>query len=105
MLLPLVFDVMVMTEQAPTTCGAFSQPRIIFLQCVCQVFFCDIRDKSAVFNVLRQNETIFDIQVGFLAGPPLIVLSVRLDSKSHQKGSQCQNFLRVWHLFVFWADQ
>ena len=68
-------------------------------------FFCDIRNKSAVINVLRQNETIFDIQVGFLAGPPLIVLSVRLDSKSHQKGSQCQNFLRVWHLFVFWADQ
>ena len=28
-------------------------------------FFCDIRNKSAVINVLRQNETIFDIQVGF----------------------------------------
>ena len=24
-------------------------------------FFCDICDKSAVFNVLRQNETIFDM--------------------------------------------
>ena len=23
-------------------------------------FFCDIRDKSAVFNILRQNVTIFD---------------------------------------------
>ena len=22
--------------------------------------FCDIRDKSAVFNILRQNETIFE---------------------------------------------
>ena len=22
--------------------------------------FCDIRDKSAVFNILRQNDTIFD---------------------------------------------
>ena len=27
-------------------------------------FFCDIRDKSAVFNILRQNETIFDIGNG-----------------------------------------
>ena len=26
--------------------------------------FCDIRDKSAVFNILRQNETIFDIGNG-----------------------------------------
>ena len=24
-------------------------------------FFCDIRDKSAIFNILRQNMTIFDI--------------------------------------------
>ena len=27
-------------------------------------FFCDIRDKSAVFNFLRQNETTFDIGNG-----------------------------------------
>ena len=27
-------------------------------------FFCDIRDKSAVFNILRQNVTIFDIGNG-----------------------------------------
>ena len=26
-------------------------------------FFCDIRDKSAVFNILRQNETIFDLEM------------------------------------------
>ena len=48
--------------QAGTTCGASSQrlrPRIISSQRVCQVF-CVIRDKSAVFNILRQNVTIFD---------------------------------------------
>ena len=42
--------------QAGTTCGAFSQqirPRIISLE-----------PKSAVFNILRQNETIFDIGNG-----------------------------------------
>ena len=27
-------------------------------------FFCDSSDKSAVFNILRQNETIFDIGNG-----------------------------------------
>ena len=27
----------------------------------CSVFFCDIRDKSALFNILRQNVTIFCI--------------------------------------------
>ena len=27
-------------------------------------FFCDIHDKSAVFNILRQNETIFDTRNG-----------------------------------------
>ena len=27
-------------------------------------FFCDIRDKSTIFNILRQNETIFDIGNG-----------------------------------------
>ena len=26
-------------------------------------FFYDIRDKSAVFNILRQNETIFDLEL------------------------------------------
>ena len=47
-----------------TACGAFSQrirPRIIFSLCVC---FCDIRDKSALFNILRQNAAIFDIGNG-----------------------------------------
>ena len=28
------------------------------------LIFCDIRDKSAVFNILRQNETIFDLGNG-----------------------------------------
>ena len=28
------------------------------------LIFCDIRDKSAVFNILRQNVTIFDIGNG-----------------------------------------
>ena len=32
-------------------------------------------------------------------------LSVRLHSKSHKKSSKCQNFLRVWHLVIFRADQ
>ena len=32
-------------------------------------------------------------------------LSVRLHSKSLQKSSKCQNFLRVWHLVSFRADQ
>ena len=41
----------------------------------------------------------------FFTGPPLKVLSVKLHSKSHQKSSKCQNFVRVWHLVVFWADQ
>ena len=27
-------------------------------------FFCDSRDKSTIFNILRQNETIFDIVNG-----------------------------------------
>ena len=27
-------------------------------------FFCDLRDKSAVFNILRQNVTIFYIKNG-----------------------------------------
>ena len=27
-------------------------------------FFCDICDKSAVFKILRQNETIFDLGNG-----------------------------------------
>ena len=28
-------------------------------------FFCDIRDKSAIFNILRKNMTTFDIGNGF----------------------------------------
>ena len=28
------------------------------------LIFCDIRNKSAVFNILQQNETIFDIENG-----------------------------------------
>ena len=31
--------------------------------------------------------------------------SVRLHNKSHRKSSKCQNFLRVWHLVFFRADQ
>ena len=27
------------------------------------LIFCDICDKSAVFNILRQNETIFDLEM------------------------------------------
>ena len=48
----------------------------------------------------------------FLTGPPYKRLSVILHSKSHQKSSsvkkkfkKCQNFLRVWRLVIFRADQ
>ena len=41
----------------------------------------------------------------YLSKLPQILQGVRLDSKSHRKSSQCQNFLTVWHLVVFWADQ
>ena len=50
-------------QQAGTTCGASSQqirPRIISSYRVCWLF-CDIRDKSAVFIILRQNMTNFDV--------------------------------------------
>ena len=49
--------------QAGTASLQRIRPRIIFSQRVCKLF-CDIRDKSAVFNILRQNVTIFDIGNG-----------------------------------------
>ena len=41
----------------------------------------------------------------FLLFRPKRGLSVRLHYKSHQKSSKCQNFLWVWHLVIFRADQ
>ena len=46
-------------DQAGTTCGAFSPE--LFPHNSCVKFFCDIRDKSAVINIWRQNEAIFYI--------------------------------------------
>ena len=34
----------------------------------------------------------------FFTGAPLKVLSVRLQSKSYQKSSKCQNLLTGWHV-------
>ena len=48
----LIHHSLVMFGQALTSSGAFSQ------------FLCDIRDKNAVFNILRQNVTNFDVGNG-----------------------------------------
>ena len=51
-----------MSLQAGTTRSEFD-PKL-FSHSAYDKFFCDIRDKCAVFKLLRQNETIFDIGNG-----------------------------------------
>ena len=41
----------------------------------------------------------------FLTGPPQKMTKYQITCKSPQKSSKCQNFLRVWHLVIFRADQ
>ena len=56
-------------------------------------------------KVMAKYISYISYRVFFLTGAPLKVLSFRLHGKSHQKSSKCQNFLRVWHLVIFRADQ
>ena len=44
-------------------------------------------------------------RVAHLTAPPLKVLSVRLNSKSHHKSPKCQNFLTGWYLEFFGGHQ
>ena len=77
--------------QAGAICGA-SHSKIdpeIFSHSACDKFFVTLATKvSHLCNILRHNETIFDIKGGFFTGPPLKVLSVRFDSSSRQKSSE-----------------
>ena len=45
------------------------------------------------------------IQGGFFNWSALKMTKCQITCKSLQKSSKCQNFLRVWHLVIFRADQ
>ena len=45
------------------------------------------------------------IQGGFFNWSALKMTKCQITFKSLQKSSKCQNFLRVWHLVIFRADQ
>ena len=45
------------------------------------------------------------IQGGFFNWSALKMIKCQITCKSLQKSSKCQNFLRVWHLVIFRADQ
>ena len=45
------------------------------------------------------------IQGGFFNWSALKMTKCQFTCKSLQKSSKCQNFLRVWHLVIFRADQ
>ena len=47
----------------------------------------------------------FIYRVVFLTGPPKKMTKCQITCKSLQKSSKCQNFLRVWHIVIFRADQ
>ena len=44
-------------------------------------------------------------RVVFFTVPPKKMTKCQITCKSLQKSSKCQNFRRVWHLVIFWADQ
>ena len=62
------------------------------------------RRKSNSRQIMRKDHCIIQ-GVFFLTGTPLKVLCVRLLSKSHQKNSKCQKFLRVCVWVIFRMDQ
>ena len=62
-------------------------------------------DQFDPFSQMTQSDKSLLYRVVFFTGLPLKVLSVRLHSKSPRKSFKCQNFLRVWHLVIFWAEQ
>ena len=45
------------------------------------------------------------LQGGFFNWSALKMTKCQITCKSLQKSSKCQNFLRVWHLVIFRADQ
>ena len=45
------------------------------------------------------------VQGGFFNWSALKMTKCQITCKSLQKSSKCQNFLRVWHLVIFRADQ
>ena len=56
------------THTRPAQLGELSRSEFdpeLFSHSANDNFFCDIRDKSVVFNILRQNETIFDPCIQF----------------------------------------
>ena len=57
---------------------------------------------------VNNNIWIFDniyIQGGFFNWSAQKMTKCQITCKSLQKSSKCQNFLRVWHLVIFRADQ
>ena len=45
------------------------------------------------------------VQGGFFNWSAQKMTKCQITCKSLQKSSKCQNFQRVWHLVIFWADQ
>ena len=56
----------------------------------------DKRKPRQIIEIIVKEQRLY--RVFFLTGAPLKVLSVRLQSKSYQKSSKCQNLLTGWHL-------
>ena len=76
-----------------------------------QVDFVLLFDDSTIISILMLQEQFWStkaemiIQGGFFNWSALKMTKCQITCKSLQKSSKCQNFLRVWHLVIFRADQ
>ena len=61
--------------------------------------------KLSTSVTLEFNQSSTQIQGGFFNWSALKMTKCQITCKSLQKSSKCQNFLRVWHLVIFRADQ
>ena len=72
---------------------------------ICAIHNIVIRGMFLIANVTMKNKAGIFIQGGFFNWSAQKMTKCQITCKSLQKSSKCQNFLRVWDLVIFKADQ
>ena len=70
-----------------------------------QIFTFFISANCVSVNAWSPEFSYQNLQGGFFNWSALKMTKCQITCKSLQKSSKCQNFLRVWHIVIFRADQ
>ena len=64
---------------------------------------CDLLELNKLANIMEQMR--LHIQGGFFDCSAQKLTKCQITCKFLEKSSKYQNFQRVWHLVIFWAEQ